>query len=487
MSKSKTEKENSSMDLENSSAESNKTKTKTKTIAVIGGGYYGCHTALQLAKAGHKVKIIESKPKIFAGISGKFAARIHGGSHYPQDYETRIACRLGLAEFVEVYGDLVVHLSHAHYVLGSKDADNLPPKVSVEAFKAVGEECNGYKLINPDDFGYTNTLVSMEVDEPCAYIGERLRNTFIRLLEEAGVEICYNLEVRSIRKQDEKMLINNLDQFDHVVNTTSFKAFQPNLKLPFDFSYRYQPCVVLIYEDQEITDKYFSYTIMDGRFGCLMPRADGSEKPGDKKKYYYYHAKGTIISTEDSFDKAKQSFSKVNDEFVEKNMRPEFESEMDRFFKGFSSRFKYCGWEGEILAKANTETEFRNALTFKDNQDIIQVFPGKINNIFAVGREVEALITNQNILRLDRFAYVENGALDIGIKKGLLKEANRDCSNSCSLQPYSHLLRQSKPIPIYKNLNFSCTFFDAKEEPPYDASLQSTTPSEEYLIETFDL
>lgn len=64
-----------------------------KTIAVIRGGWSGCHTALELASAGHEITLIEKGPELFNGVSGQFGICIHKGPHYPRSSGTRDSCR----------------------------------------------------------------------------------------------------------------------------------------------------------------------------------------------------------------------------------------------------------------------------------------------------------------------------------------------------------------------------------------------------------
>ena len=48
-------------------------------IAIIGGGWTGCHLAISLSKLGHDVTILERNTDIFQGVSGNFGIRLHKG------------------------------------------------------------------------------------------------------------------------------------------------------------------------------------------------------------------------------------------------------------------------------------------------------------------------------------------------------------------------------------------------------------------------
>merc|ERR1712227_956368 len=75
-------------------------------IAVIGGGIYGCHNALMLAKNGFQVTLYEKEDHLFAGASGHCAFRIHKGYHYPRSQKTRALCTSDHEKFMDSYGHL---------------------------------------------------------------------------------------------------------------------------------------------------------------------------------------------------------------------------------------------------------------------------------------------------------------------------------------------------------------------------------------------
>ena len=68
-------------------------KKNKETVAVIGGGWFGCHIAIALQERGYLVTLYEGKSTIFSGISGTFGIRIHSGPHYTRSYATRKCCR----------------------------------------------------------------------------------------------------------------------------------------------------------------------------------------------------------------------------------------------------------------------------------------------------------------------------------------------------------------------------------------------------------
>lgn len=57
-------------------------------IAIVGGGVFGCVSALKLLEAGHKVTLFEREKSLLSCASGINQYRLHRGYHYPRSKET---------------------------------------------------------------------------------------------------------------------------------------------------------------------------------------------------------------------------------------------------------------------------------------------------------------------------------------------------------------------------------------------------------------
>jgi glycine/D-amino acid oxidase-like deaminating enzyme len=414
-------------------------------IAIVGGGWYGCHLALALKKAGHKVVLYEKNDSIFSQISGAFGIRLHAGPHYPRSAETRKNCLRNKAEFEQRYPDLIVPHEYSIYGLGTLDAEGKPPKVNQEEFEAVCNESESCKIIDPKAAGYNNLITAASIEEPSVVLGSRLRKAFTKYLADAGVEVRYHFDVQKITKTNNGVIVagkNAQQHFDKVINTTSYQAFLPDQKdFPFEMETVYQPCLALKYEDQKPGNRPFSFIVMDGWFPCIMPVCD--DKPG--KEYILTHGKWTIMGSYDKPAKANDVLAKLNDEWIESNVKPSCEREINRFWPAFAERFRYTGWKGTVLAKLKTKREFRSAVTYeKDN--VIQVVPGKISNVFDVEREVQALLTQQNILNRNGYFYVQGGVLQQGCTE-IEEKPNLNESSTCTLQTFTELEKE-KTLPV---------------------------------------
>ena len=72
-------------------------------IIIIGGGWYGCHSAM-LLKDKFDIILIEQKNDIFKNSSYYNQNRLHLGFHYPRNYNTRNLCNKYYSQFIEKYG-----------------------------------------------------------------------------------------------------------------------------------------------------------------------------------------------------------------------------------------------------------------------------------------------------------------------------------------------------------------------------------------------
>jgi hypothetical protein len=419
-------------------------------IYIIGSGWNGCHTALYLTKKGHSVTILEKNTDIFQGTSGQFGIRLHSGPHYPRSEATRESCRRGGLEFKRRYPELVIPHQYSIYGLGSLDSDNHPPKVSQEVFEAVCHESPECEFINTSSWGYQGLICAANLDEPSIVLGRCLRERFRTLLIQSGVNILFNVTVTSVINTEENQVIINLNNnesiiCDCVINATGYQAALPqNVEFPLNIQVAYQPCLALKYRDKKPEERPFSFIIMDGWFPCLMPYVTGEE--GQNDQYILTHGKWTILGSFNTPEKANKILNTLSNEYIETEIKTRCEEQMSRFWPEFSSRFEFLGWEGSVLAKINTKSEFRSAVTYSE-KNIIHIIPGKVTNIFDVENEIQCLLDNKNIISQGAYSYVLNGVLDKSMQEVLEKSTESDRS-TYSLKTFKEL-NQSSSIPLF--------------------------------------
>lgn len=418
----------------------------SSSVGIIGGGWFGCHLALALKRKGFPVTLLEKDKELLSnGVSGKFGIRLHAGPHYPRSDETRAGCHRSFKKFKEEYPELLQEHAYSIYGLGINDANNAPPKVSKENFTAVCKECEGYEEIEFEKMGFQNLQYAAKVIEPSIKIGSPLRKIFLDLLTNAGVNIIYNFEVSSIQSISTGIVVSdgNTDYpFNYVINTTGYQSLLPTRPLPFNAEALYQPLLALVYQDTRPLEKPYSFIVMDGMNPCQMPYPD-EENPSNR--IVITHAKWTTLGTFKELSEANRVLSQVTDQFIDMEVKPNCEKEINRYWPEFSSRFIYIKWIGAVLAKMKTDKEFRGAITFQDMlSKMIFVFPGKISNIFDTENEILSLLNSNNLIFENDYCFVKGGVFDAASNEISEKPKDKN-NNTCELQPYrQHLFFSSK-------------------------------------------
>jgi hypothetical protein len=411
-------------------------------IGIIGGGWSGCHLAICLAEKGHSVTIIERNTDIFQAVSGNFGIRLHKGPHYPRSLKTRERCRITHKKFCDRYPELVVPHEYSVYALGTVDANGNPPKVTKEQFTDVCFEDPTCRLVDLDEFGYTNLFMAADMEEPSVVVGSKLREIFREYLRKADVTIIFNFEVIKIKATtSDHMVLSGVQnrrrsdlEFERVINASGYNPALLNSNIATGFPFRmetmYQPCLALVYTDtQPSSPMPFSFIVMDGWFPCIMPYVEddagvpgltvsglpSEPAPATARKYILTHGSYTIMASCSNPEDAYGVLNSVTDEFIETRIRPLCEREINRFWPCFSTRFRYETWKGEVLCKLKTEKEFRGSVTYAGPYGVIHVIPGKISNVFDAEEETMVLLEGNpdNLLIKNGYKFVKGGVMDL--------------------------------------------------------------------------
>lgn len=215
-------------------------------IRVLGGGWYGCHVALQLRKLGHEVELHEIGKALFAGASGGNPARLHIGPHYPRSQLTRRACQEHHLMFMHHYGHLTRGVRNNVYAVDANDS-LVDFGTYVQVLKGEIEF-----IISEDpkaDLELHNVEGAILTGERHIVI-EQARNYFLEELRRAGAVVLFEQPPGPIDQ----------GRYDWNIDCTFCANDAAGV-------HRYEPCITALLKGP--TDR--AVTIMDGPFPSIYP------------------------------------------------------------------------------------------------------------------------------------------------------------------------------------------------------------------------
>ena len=458
-----------------------------KKIAIVGCGWNGAHLALLLAKQGYEVTVFEAAADIFKKNSGTFGLRNHMGMHYPRSDITRQECLKTYDEFAATYPELMNDHPHSIYGLGveGSDAQGKSPQVSAEYFTSLAAEDPHRRRVmqNPAEFGHDKLKVALDMPEKTIAVGRKLRTYFKDRLKKANVEVKVNTRVDSIQRNAAGKMVVSANgeehEFDQVINATAYNMTSTNEKPLFGMQMVYQAFLGFAYEDtqEKQKGKVVPLIVMDGMYPCLMYYNDG--EPKENSHYLLYHAKYTPLASCATAKEAEERLAEMlrNPELLnelERLSREHFE----KFYPGFSQRFKLIGHKEGVIGKIKTSKEFRSAITFQDKAGIIHVIAGKVQQCITIGKEVLKLIQPEaypdEIISEEGYRYIRGSVLESG-KKEIVEvpsiENGDDLSrNTCYLQTGAQIEASLK-----KTKTLSSVFDASFVSPPTSIDTADTT------------
>jgi len=232
--------------------------------AVVGAGVYGCTTAVELARAGHRVDLYERHQGLLLGATRTSCYRLHSGYHYPRSPETALAARADAVRFAARFPTAVVRAGRSYYAVARAGS-----RTSAADYLAHCERLgSGHVVVHPPHLLATD--VAVLVDEAHIDIGW-LRAQLRGELRAAGVTVHLGAPVYA-------------DGLDHdlVVVATYGRGFPAVLQ--------WEVCEVALVE---VGAHYagHSYVIMDGDFVSFDP------VPGQPGLHALYDVANSVHAT----------------------------------------------------------------------------------------------------------------------------------------------------------------------------------------------
>lgn len=244
--------------------------------AVIGGGFFGCMLASELASSGQKVILFERETDLLQRASYRNQARVHHGYHYPRSVLTALRSRFNFPRFVEEFSECIVSDFVKLYGVARRFS-----KVSARQFRTFMEQVGApiapvpsryRKLFDPDLIEEVFQVVEYAFD------AVRLKEASRRRLEESCAEYRLNTNVLRLASSSDGI---------HVIAENQGELFEIAAEEVFNCTYSRLNSILaasglpLIPLKHELTEmalveppEEFSkvgVTVMCGPFFSLMP------------------------------------------------------------------------------------------------------------------------------------------------------------------------------------------------------------------------
>lgn len=167
--------------------------------AVLGGGFFGCMTALELRRRGRRVLLIEQEDDLLRRASYRNQARVHHGYHYPRSLRTALRSRLNFPRFVEQFAFCIERGFDKYYAVARQFS-----KVTARQFRSFFEHVGAPLERAPDAIRrlFNDDLVEevFRVTE-YAFDAVRLRDWLREQLLDAEVEIQLGTEASRVQSR----------------------------------------------------------------------------------------------------------------------------------------------------------------------------------------------------------------------------------------------------------------------------------------------
>ena len=327
-------------------------------IAIIGGGWVGCHLAAKLFRE-HDVSIYEKNHHLFEETSFKNQNRLHLGYHYPRSFKTRELCSTTFDRFLSEYSFLIKDVPNNWYC--------------IEANKSLLDYGTFLKIFNDQDhYEIPNVFKNVE----------GVINTSEKQIDFEAAYEFFNYELGELHIRDEvtKQKIKDLaKRYDLVIDCTNNHLEHKNTTNSF-----FEVTVSYLYKKIKKTP-FDALTMVDGQFFSIYPYKDDLYTVTDVEYTPLKRFKKSkkIQNYKDSIQKT--NFLRANSIKIEKKIK--------NYYPEFLENFEYHGYYLSTKSKVISGSDHRYPI-ITPNKNIIHCFTGKIQGIYIIEDYIIKYISN---------------------------------------------------------------------------------------------
>lgn len=315
-------------------------------IAIIGGGWTGCHLASRLMDEAD-VTLFERNETLLSEASLINQNRLHYGYHYARNYDTRMLCKATFERFMMDYGHLTKEIQNNFYAVSETES-----LLDAGTMRLIFKD---WPHAETDASLFNNTSMLLHTIEK--HISP---TTAGRHFEELLCSIARREEIEenalSLLKQD----------YDFVIDCTN-NALLP----PLDCDY-FEAVAMFLYRPMRPLP-FGALTYIDGDLFSIYPYGTSL--------FSLSHVKLGIIESRQSF-----CFDKNYGQMTEKRML--IEEHVMSYWPDFASSFQYAFPVVSIKAKTKNASARRTPV-YRQEDNLLSFYTGKIQGIYAIEETVK--------------------------------------------------------------------------------------------------
>lgn len=373
---------------------------------VIGGGLFGCHAALYLARAGRRVLLIEQSDQLIGRASIVNQARLHAGYHYPRSVATARGSDRYVERFATEFADCINRDFQHYYAIARRGS--LTDPAQFERFcRFLGIPCErayDHPAFDYDQLAAVYATREYSFDPPllareyrkriaAAGVAVELGSTVVSQEEIAGGRRVVIQGCRGKRIVTTRLVVNATYAAINVVNR---QFAQPEIPLMHEIA-------EMAFVEPGAALSGAALTVMDGPFCSLMPYGKtglhslSSVAYTHQRVHYGAQPRFSICQSQNPACTPTRLADCSNCKVRPKSNFPKMRSQLSRFLTNeVAKTIRYRQSRFTIKAKLRANhiddgrpTEVR--LTDRE-RPFVCLFAGKINNVYAMEEPLDRLL-----------------------------------------------------------------------------------------------
>ncbi len=377
--------------------------SKIKAAAVIGGGFYACYLACELASAGIEVELFERGSELMSRASFWNQARVHGGYHYPRHTPTALRSRVNYPRFAAEFADCLKRDFKHIYAIARSNS-----KVSAKQFHhfmtKIGSPLEPVSQEDMKFFDPQTIEAAFYVDE-CAFDSVKLRATMSERLGRAGVRVQLNASVKKVIEQPAQrfslevaralvaapfglglapeiapQLKADSSQYDLILNCTYCDLLDLHFaKKPSVLEYEIAELALV---ELPVPLQKFAFTLMCGPFFSTLPFPSTNYHSFSHVRYTP-HLRWTSLERTDSSKVLAEYQKESRFEYMIRDAQKYMPSlKLTKYVKSF--------FEVKTLLPQNSNNDGRPIFFEKDQVQpkFISIMGGKIDNVYDIAERI---------------------------------------------------------------------------------------------------